>query len=386
MAGYINQMVHFKGDLATTPSKTHKMDEGSTDGSEGTYGSRPTTDGEEYQDATREALTEPWTVPFPRWQDTKLPMAECQDWSAAFPMDAGLNDEMAKLWLQREVAELAEMMGSNEMPRPVLAGPQAIDAQIRSLHSQLNRVSQLLRSPQSPMSPMSPSMSPMSPSMSPMSPSMSPTMSPLMSPKKSAEEDVFTVMMRNIPNKYTQRMLIEEVNSSGFNGAYDFLYLPIDKESGANKGYAFLNFVRPDLAYAFKMAFDGKQMAQFRSNKIVNVAPATIQGFEANYEHFSKTRVNYGDPDVRPLFLKKPKAVKTRSLRKPPGLEAVQAEMNLPGVNQRVEGGCFCPFCGARRGPSFMFCQSCGRHAQVAKTGDVKCPRLLGVFLANHGT
>lgn len=37
-----------------------------------------------------------------------------------------------------------------------------------------------------------------------------------------------TVMLRNIPNKYTQRMLLTEVNSLGFEGQYDFFYLPID--------------------------------------------------------------------------------------------------------------------------------------------------------------
>lgn len=139
------------------------------------------------------------------------------------------------------------------------------------------------------------------------------------SEEKFDEDDVFTVMMRNIPNKYTQRMLIDEINEAGFDGAYDFLYLPIDKESNANKGYAFLNFLRPDLAYAFKLAYDGKQMAQFKSTKIVSVAPATIQGFDANYEHFSRTRVNYGDADTRPLFLKAKKAWISQEDARSPG-------------------------------------------------------------------
>lgn len=41
-------------------------------------------------------------------------------------------------------------------------------------------------------------------------------------------DDRTTVMLRNIPNKYTQRMLLSEVNSLGFEGQYDFFYLPID--------------------------------------------------------------------------------------------------------------------------------------------------------------
>ncbi|CAE6914279.1 ML1 [Symbiodinium natans] len=55
-------------------------------------------------------------------------------------------------------------------------------------------------------------------------------------------------------------------------------------------------------------------MALFKSNKIVNVTPAAIQGFEANHEHFSRTRVNFGDPDTRPLFLRKACALMCRRL------------------------------------------------------------------------
>ena len=40
---------------------------------------------------------------------------------------------------------------------------------------------------------------------------------------------VTTVMMRNLPNKYTQHMLLMEVNSCGFFGTFDFLYLPIGR-------------------------------------------------------------------------------------------------------------------------------------------------------------
>jgi hypothetical protein len=35
-------------------------------------------------------------------------------------------------------------------------------------------------------------------------------------------------MIRNIPNKYTQRMLLDVLNSYGLKGAYDFFYVPID--------------------------------------------------------------------------------------------------------------------------------------------------------------
>jgi len=115
-----------------------------------------------------------------------------------------------------------------------------------------------------------------------------------------------TVMMRNLPNKYTQQMLLTEVNEVGFIGTFDFLYLPIDPETNANRGYCFVNFVSPSASWLFKKAFDGRAMSFFNSKKIVSVAPATLQGFEANYAHYSSARVNRGDPSARPLFLRQP--------------------------------------------------------------------------------
>lgn len=115
-----------------------------------------------------------------------------------------------------------------------------------------------------------------------------------------------TVMMRNIPNKYTQKMLLPEINNAGFLGTFDFLYLPIDPETQANRGYCFLNFIDPSFAWMFKMSYEGKKMIKFNSNKVVSVTPATLQGFEANYAHYSSARVNRGDPAARPLFLREP--------------------------------------------------------------------------------
>jgi len=117
-------------------------------------------------------------------------------------------------------------------------------------------------------------------------------------------ENTTTVMMRNLPNKYTQRMLLTEINQVGFLGTFDFLYLPIDPETSANRGYAFLNFIDPSFAWMFKMSYEGRKMNRFNSSKVVSVMPATLQGFEANYTHYSTARVSRGDPAARPLFIR----------------------------------------------------------------------------------
>ena len=35
-------------------------------------------------------------------------------------------------------------------------------------------------------------------------------------------------MLRNIPNKYTRDMILEEIDKCSFKKKYDFFYLPID--------------------------------------------------------------------------------------------------------------------------------------------------------------
>lgn len=138
-----------------------------------------------------------------------------------------------------------------------------------------------------------------------MAPGMPPAMPPdMVIPQLWANKT--TVMMRNLPNKYTQRMLLTEVNQTGFLGTFDFLYLPIDPETAANRGYAFLNFIDPGFAWMFKTSYEGRKMNRFKSTKVVSVMPATLQGFDANYAHYSAARVNRGDPAARPLFLREP--------------------------------------------------------------------------------
>lgn len=187
---------------------------------------------------------------------------------------------------------------------------------------------------------------------------------------------VETVMMRNLPNKYNQHMLLDEVNHTGFLGTFDFLYLPIDTETCANRGYAFINFIDPSYAWLFKVTFEGRKMNHSNSSKVVSVTPATLQGFEANYAHYSVARVNRGDQALRPLFLRAPALQLNPGPRRPrarrtagsaiDAAAAVQARQR--GGNQRHDAGRdkggvpwrFCPACGNKLRPQFQFCPSCG--------------------------
>ena len=66
--------------------------------------------------------------------------------------------------------------------------------------------------------------------------------------KSKHEVPVTTLMIRNIPNRYSQRELARELDELGLAGSYDFLYAPVDKGTMCTVGYAFVNcssFARP---------------------------------------------------------------------------------------------------------------------------------------------
>jgi hypothetical protein len=113
-----------------------------------------------------------------------------------------------------------------------------------------------------------------------------------------------SVMLRNIPNKYTQRMLLSVVHELGFNQeCFDFFYLPIDFRNKCNVGYAFVNFLMNDVAKQFFNALDGYQLRAFNSDKVCAVAWARVQGLQANIEHYRNSPIaGVPIPQYRPLL------------------------------------------------------------------------------------
>ena len=114
---------------------------------------------------------------------------------------------------------------------------------------------------------------------------------------------VTTLMIRNIPNRYTQTELMSELKEAGFDNKFDFFYLPMDHETHANFGYAFINFVDEHDVEPFTKRFNGLKLNRFTSNKIIQIVPAQLQGFQANLQHYCKKAVCTDDNiDYRPLF------------------------------------------------------------------------------------
>ena len=91
------------------------------------------------------------------------------------------------------------------------------------------------------------------------------------------QEKRTTLMLRNIPNKYTLNNIVEEIDSS-FWGKYDYINLPIDYERKLNLGYAFINFVDPLHIILFYETYHDKKWTKYKSVKKMDMTYADKQG------------------------------------------------------------------------------------------------------------
>jgi len=111
-----------------------------------------------------------------------------------------------------------------------------------------------------------------------------------------------TVMIRNIPIKYSDDMLLKELEE--FKGKYNCLYLPFDYEKNGNRGYAFINFLHPYHILLFYEKFEGKSWLLIESKKICELNSAKFQGIEEikkharNYKGQKRPLFPTGDPNI----------------------------------------------------------------------------------------
>ncbi|KAJ7945473.1 protein terminal ear1 [Quillaja saponaria] len=112
-----------------------------------------------------------------------------------------------------------------------------------------------------------------------------------------------TVMIKNIPNKYSQKLLLnmldnhcihcnEQIGEGGDQplSSYDFVYLPIDFNNKCNVGYGFVNMTTPEATLRLYKAFHLQHWEVFNSRKICEVTYARVQGLEALKEHFKNSK------------------------------------------------------------------------------------------------
>ncbi|KAJ4762217.1 Protein MEI2-like 4 [Rhynchospora pubera] len=110
-----------------------------------------------------------------------------------------------------------------------------------------------------------------------------------------------TLMIKNIPNKYTSKMLLAAIDEN-HRGTYDFIYLPIDFKNKCNVGYAFINMINPQHIIPFYQTFNGKKWEKFNSEKVASLAYARIQGKSALIAHFQNSSLMNEDKRCRPIL------------------------------------------------------------------------------------
>lgn len=120
----------------------------------------------------------------------------------------------------------------------------------------------------------------------------------------SIQEDgpITTVMLRNIPLKYTRDSLMQDLAQRSFAGTYDFFYLPIDFQSHYSVGYAFINFVTDAEATRFRDIYQGLRLAD-DSLKVCEVCNAKVQGRDRNVEQYRNSAVMTMEEQYHPIML-----------------------------------------------------------------------------------
>lgn len=96
---------------------------------------------------------------------------------------------------------------------------------------------------------------------------------------------VTTLVIRNIPARYTQSMLLHEFG--GPDGSFDFFYLPYSFRDSKTVGVAFINFRSHHAAVCFQEMWHRCFLWGTGRGKHLDVVAATIQGLVGNLKQFN---------------------------------------------------------------------------------------------------
>lgn len=122
-----------------------------------------------------------------------------------------------------------------------------------------------------------------------------------------AEVGKTALYIKNIPNKYTKKMLLKLFDRD-FRQAYDFFYLPIDFNNNCNIGFAFIKFTEVKYVRKFCEKYGNKKWPHFNSEKICEIRYARMQKAEEMLEHFKNSSLwRKADASCLPFISSTPK-------------------------------------------------------------------------------
>ena len=99
------------------------------------------------------------------------------------------------------------------------------------------------------------------------------------------EDKRTTLMIKNIPNKFTGEFLLNIIDQN-FKGTYNLFILPTDTNKFKNFGYAFINFTSSYFIPYFYYMFNGKMWSSTNSQKICEITYSKIQGKKGLISHY----------------------------------------------------------------------------------------------------
>lgn len=100
-----------------------------------------------------------------------------------------------------------------------------------------------------------------------------------------------TVSLRNLPRRYTREMVRQLLDTKGFAGKYDFLYLPTDFKRMTSCGFAFVNMVSNDDAARLQDALADFNDWAIESEKAMVVTWAEVQVFSQHIQRYRNSPV-----------------------------------------------------------------------------------------------
>ena len=110
----------------------------------------------------------------------------------------------------------------------------------------------------------------------------------------SLEDKRTSIMIKNIPNKFSKEILLSIIDQN-FAGTYDIFILPTDMSKNKNFGYAFINFISSYYVPNFYYMFNGKKWSNTNSEKVCQIAYSKIQGKNNLVLHYPTKSVFQND-------------------------------------------------------------------------------------------
>lgn len=130
---------------------------------------------------------------------------------------------------------------------------------------------------------------------------------PSPSAQTTASNERTTVMFRNLPERFSRADMLHLLDSKGFHGLYDFVYLPFDFDTLASLRYAFVNMMTPSDTEHLWEVFDGfSDWPAPCENVCVLAWNEKQQGLSALLERYRNSPVMHGTvpEEGKPLVLR----------------------------------------------------------------------------------